>query len=251
MKKYINHFKKYLEKPMVVFDLETNGKFANCAEIVQFGGLRINPDGTTQELKFLCNTENGIPDDAAEIHGITNEDVKDCPLFKDRIKEVAKFMSGCDIGGFNIVKYDLEILKRYLSEAKMMDVIEGAKTFDAMRVYHAQFRRRLEDAVRQYTGETLEGAHDAMEDVIGTFKVMCEQVKMEEEGIASLLEDVSTKEVKDWRESLVYEKDGKQYLAFGKHKDKEMKNVPKDYIQWIVNKSKFQKNAKDYLAKYL
>ena len=99
-----------LEKPLCVFDLETTGLDISKDRIVQIAILKVHPDGQKEELNLLINPEMNISDSNAEIHGITNEMVKDAPTFKQAAKEIAEFIGESDMAGYNSNKFDIPVL---------------------------------------------------------------------------------------------------------------------------------------------
>lgn len=98
-----------LQRPLVVFDLETTGlTFGD--RIVELCFLKIHPDGSEETFTTRVNPEMPIPESSTEIHGITNDDVKDCPTFKEIAPKLLEMIKGCDLAGFNSAKFDLPML---------------------------------------------------------------------------------------------------------------------------------------------
>jgi len=98
--KYIDKILPFLDRDLVIFDLETTGVDTSSCEIIQFGGTRIYKSGKeSKTFQFMCKPSIDIEDGAAEVHGISNEDVKDCPAFSNYIKSIVDFFNGADVCG--------------------------------------------------------------------------------------------------------------------------------------------------------
>ena len=95
-----------LKNPLVFFDLETTGTNIANDRIVELAFLKVLPSGETQKMVDRVNPTIPIPEESSMIHGIRDEDVKDAPTFKSLAKNLAKFLEGCDLAGFNIVRFD-------------------------------------------------------------------------------------------------------------------------------------------------
>ena len=90
-----------LNRPLVFLDLETTGINVVTDRVVEIAMLKINPDGREEELIQLINPEMEIPRQAIAIHGISNEDVQDAPLFSQKL--IISRIS-CDTFGFRQFK---------------------------------------------------------------------------------------------------------------------------------------------------
>lgn len=114
---YLYNIADKLNKPLVIFDLETTGVDTEKDEIVQFYGVRIDPnDKVPFILEFLCKPNVPISDEAAEVHGITNEMVANEPPFENNIEDLLKLFDGADVSGYNISHFDMPIINRQLSQ---------------------------------------------------------------------------------------------------------------------------------------
>ena len=100
-----------LERPLIVFDLETTGVIAGSDHIIELAAIKVMPDGTEERKCFLLNPGCPIPPETSKIHGITDEIVKNCPTFAERAREIYDFFAGCDLGGFNSDRFDIPCLE--------------------------------------------------------------------------------------------------------------------------------------------
>ena len=99
-----------LKRPIIFFDLETTGTDTSNDRIVEISMVKVAPDGEKTIKTRRINPEMPIPAEATAVHHITDEDVKDCPTFKQIAKSLKAFMEGCDFGGFNSNRFDLPVL---------------------------------------------------------------------------------------------------------------------------------------------
>ena len=72
-----------LDRPLVVFDIESTGVNARQDRIIELAAIRVDPDGTETSKCWLLNPGVPIPKETTEIHGITDEIVRNCPTFAD------------------------------------------------------------------------------------------------------------------------------------------------------------------------
>ena len=99
-----------LKNPLVFFDLETTGTNINTDRIVEICYLKVYPNGNEEAKTLRINPEMHIPEASTAIHGIHDEDVADCPTFKEVAKDIARDIEGADIAGFNSNRFDVPVL---------------------------------------------------------------------------------------------------------------------------------------------
>ena len=99
-----------LTRPIAFFDLETTGVNLSTDRIVEIAIIKLLPDGSRQVKRKLINPQMPIPKVTSDIHGITDEMVKDAPTFKQVANEIKVFIDGCDLGGYNSNRFDIPIL---------------------------------------------------------------------------------------------------------------------------------------------
>ena len=92
------------------FDLETTGINIAKDKIVEISVLKVMPNGKEEQKTIRVNPEMHIPEQASAIHGIYDDDVKDCPTFKEIAKDLARYIEGCDLGGYNSNRFDIPLL---------------------------------------------------------------------------------------------------------------------------------------------
>ncbi len=230
-----------LKNPIVFFDLETTGVNIAVDRIVEIAVLKIHPNGNEELRKFRINPERPIPKEASNIHGIFDEDVKNSPTFKNVAKELAKFMEGCDIGGFNSNKFDIPLLAEEFIRADVDFDMKKRHTIDVQTIFHKMEKRTIGAAYKFYCQKDLDDAHSAEADTRATYEILKAQIKRykELENDIAFLSDFSTfnKNV-DFAGRIIYNDKNKEVFNFGKYKGMQVTDIlEKDpgYYSWIMN----------------
>jgi len=241
--------------PVVFMDLETTGLSLTQDRIVEIAMLKVNPDGSQVKKRKLINPEKPIPPEVTAIHGISDEMVKDAPIFKVAANEIKQFMDGCDLAGYNSNKFDWPLLMEEFLRCGLDFEITDRKLLDVQRIYHVMEPRNLSAAYKFYCDQTLENAHSAEADVNATWEVFEAQIqKYDQLGntIESVLQQIGEDEIIDFARRFVME-NGKAVFNFGKHKGKVVEDVLKNepsYYDWMM-KSDFAMHTKQKLTEIL
>ncbi len=170
-------FPLQLDRPLIVFDIESTGVNAHQDRIIELAAIRVEVDGTETEKCWLLNPGVKIPPETTAIHGITDEIVKDCPTFKDKIDEIEAFFKGCDLSGFNADRFDIPCLEEEFARAGRNFGEAGRRHVDVQRIYHKKEPRDLTAAVRFYCDRDHAGAHGAEADTRATLDVLKAQLE--------------------------------------------------------------------------
>jgi len=246
----------FLEKPLVVFDLETTGLSVNLDRIVEIAYLKIMPNGQMLKGDWLLNPEMKIPAEALAIHGISDDKVKEAPTFKEKAGELYEIFNDCAYSGFNVFGYDLPMLKReFLRAGKDFDYA-NAKVIDAKVIYHCMEPRTLAAAYKFYCKKEHKEAHNALADVEATAKILAKQLEKYEEArdwdfIYKIHHSADDRFVDNDRK--FYWRSGEAYFAFSKHKDRpleEIAKVDRGFLEWIIS-ADFSEETKDIVRKAL
>ena len=164
-----------LTKPLVVFDLETTGLDLAKARIIQISYIKVNPDGSEERDNKLINPEEPIPPFITQLTGVTDEDVKDKPTFKEIATKLAEKFTGCDFAGFNSNGYDIPLLAEEFLRAGIDFDFSKCRMIDAMNIFRKMERRNLASAYKFYCGRKMEEdfeAHRADQDTEATYRVL-------------------------------------------------------------------------------
>lgn len=164
-----------IDRPLAFFDCETTGKFPERDRIVEITIIRYAPGGTVDRMSELVNPDCPIPADASAVHGITDNDVRTCPKFSEIAPTVAAFLAGCDLAGYNVVRFDVPLLVAEMRRANQAFSLDGRRVVDPYVIFVDREKRDLAAALRFFCGAALEGAHRAEADVEATVQVLLGQ----------------------------------------------------------------------------
>ncbi len=244
-----------LKNPLVFFDLETTGINISRDKIVEASFLKVYPNGKEEIRTYRINPEMHIPEESTAIHGITDEDVKDCPTFKQLAKTLADFLEGCDMAGFNSSRFDVPMLAEEFLRAGVEFDISKREFVDVQIIFHKKEQRTLEAAYRFYCDKELDNAHSAEADAVATYEVLKSQL----ERYPDLVNDINvlSKEFSSFNDNvdfagrIVLNEKGVEVFNFGKHKGKAVAEVFKkepSYYAWMME-GDFPLNTKQVITK--
>jgi len=240
--------------PVVFFDLETTGTDINKDRIVEICYLKVWPNGNEDAHTMRINPGMHIPEESSKVHGIYDDDVKDCPTFKEVAKNIAKDFEGADIAGFNSNRFDVPLLAEEFLRADVDIDLARHRFIDVQVIFHKKEQRTLSAAYKFYCGKDLEDAHTALADTRATYEVLKAQLDKypDLQNDMKFLSDYSsfTKNV-DFAGRMVYDDNGAEVFNFGKYRGQLVKDVlAKDpgYYSWILN-SEFTLNTKAALTR--
>ncbi|MCB0480119.1 MAG: 3'-5' exonuclease [Flavobacteriales bacterium] len=229
-----------LSKPIAFFDLETTGVDVAKDRIVEIAVLKIQPNGQKDMKIRRINPEMPIPKEASDIHGITNEDVADCPTFEQFAKSLFLFLQDCDLAGFNSNRFDIPLLVEEFLRCGIRFDIAGRSLVDVQNIFHKMEQRTLSAAYQFYCDKPLENAHSAEADITATFEILEAQLKRYkdlENNIEFLGEFSRRQNFVDLAGRLVYNDDKEAVFNFGKHKGKTVEAVLQaepSYYAWMM-----------------
>lgn len=231
-----------LKNPLIFFDLETTGTNINTDRIVEICYLKVHPNGNEEAKTMRINPEMHIPEASSEIHGIYDEDVADCPTFKDVAKDIAKDIEGCDIAGFNSNRFDVPVLVEEFLRVGIDIDLAKRKFIDVQVIYHKLEQRTLSAAYKFYCGKNLEDAHSAEADTRATYEVLKAQLDKYPDVLTNdinfLSEYSSYSKNVDFAGRIIYDNNGVEIFNFGKYKGYPVSEVlhrDPGYFGWIMN----------------
>lgn len=243
---------------LVVLDLETTGTWVDKDKIIEIAMVKCAPDGGRETFLRKVNPGMPIPPYVSQLIGITDQDVKDAPAFKEIAAEVLHFIGESDLGGFNSEKFDLPLLERELSDAGQSFCWRDHKVYDAQRVYHLNEKRDLYAAYKFYCDRSLDNAHSALADAQATLEILEAQTLKygrAEEGLESLghYRYKATAEFYD-KEKKFRWWNGRLYMMFGKYAKQyslqEIAQKDRSYLEWILS-AKFNDDVKELVENAL
>jgi len=246
-----------LDRPVVVFDTETTGVNPRTDRIVEIACVKITPDGRREEWVRRVNPGIPIPPASTAIHGIRDEDVKGLPPFREVARELADFLEGCDLAGYNISGFDLPALRIEFLRAGVAFDVAGRRLLDAQRIFFVREPRHLSAAARFYCQAEHDGAHGALADAEMTLRVLEGQLarypdiprsvsQLHELFCAGLDQDLDP----EGRFRLVH---GEPTVNFGKNRGRSLREMSREepgFLRWIL-KGDFSEPVKEIARRYL
>lgn len=244
-----------LKNPLVFFDLETTGVNINNDRIVEICYLKVYPNGNEESKTMRINPEMHIPEQSSAVHGIYDEDVADCPTFKEVAKQIARDIEGCDLAGFNSNRFDVPLLAEEFLRAGVDIDMSRRKFIDVQVIYHKLEQRTLSAAYKFYCDKNLEDAHTAEADTRATYEVLKAQLDRYPEALQNdmgfLSEYSSFTRNVDFAGRMVYNEQNIPTFNFGKYKGQSVEEVlRKDpgYYSWMLQ-GDFTLNTKQMLTR--
>lgn len=241
-----------LQRPLAFIDLETTGLNLHTDRIVEIAIVKIVPNGERMIKRKLINPEMPIPAQVSKIHGITDEMVKDAPVFKKIANEIKQFLHNCDIAGYNSNRFDIPLLVEEFLRADLNVVFDNCKLLDVQKIFHMMEQRTLSAAYQFYCNKNLDNAHSAEADAMATSEILLAQLKKYEHlgnTVDSILQCIGQDEIVDHARRFV-KSNGTEVFNFGKHKGKPVLEVLKQeptYYDWMM-KGDFSLHTKQKLT---
>jgi len=247
-----------LDRPLAIFDIESTGTNYRTDRIVEIAFIILKPDGSETTEVFRVNPEMPIPAEVTQIHGITDADVRDCPTFKALAQQLYALLQDCDLGGYNLIRFDIPMLIEEFLRASINFSLEGRRIVDAQRIFHKKEPRDLTAALAYYCGGVAHpDAHGAVADARATLQVL----EGELERYADLprtmneLDAYCSLRESSWvdREGKFKLENGEVVINFGKKKGETLKNLARNdpsFLRWML-KSDFSSDTKEIVRKAL
>lgn len=264
-----------LTRPLIILDTETTGLDTTNDRIVELAFQVYYPDGRdVKKYRTLVNPGVPIPKEVTEVHGITNERMRQCnrcagwprktygddgepafpwcecadgnfhdvPTFKQLAANLAKGFTDVDWAGKN-VRFDLRILSAEFARASVEWSIGDARIVDADRLEALLVPRSLTHLYKKYTDQAFPGAHGAMADVEAVAEVIELQLNASLNDDGDLLPyDLDALHALQWPTMIdlegkfCYVKDVPCFTRWGKYGGKPMTSADVGYWDWILSK---------------
>ncbi|HWC54644.1 MAG TPA: exonuclease domain-containing protein [Chitinophagaceae bacterium] len=241
-----------LTKPIAFIDLETTGTNLGTDRIVEIAIVKILPDGTKSIKRKIINPEMPIPAGASDVHGITDDMVKDAPTFRQVANELKQMLDGCDIAGYNSNRFDIPLLMEEFLRVQVDFDMKGRRLIDVQKIFHLMEQRTLSAAYKFYCNKKLEGAHSAEVDAAATYEILLAQLDRYPvlgSTIDSILKAIGDETIVDFARRFVFE-NGVEVFNFGKYKGRPVADVLRSepqYYDWMM-KGDFPQHTKQKLT---
>jgi DNA polymerase-3 subunit epsilon len=241
-----------LTKPLAFIDLETTGVNLGTDRIVEIAIVKVLTDGNRSVKRKLINPGISIPKASSDVHGITDEMVKEAPFFKQVAQELKQFLDGCDLAGYNSNRFDIPLLVEEFLRAEIEFEMKGRKMLDIQQIFYKMEPRTLSAAYQFYCQKSLENAHSAEVDATATLEILASQVERYPvlgNTVDSILKSVGEEQIIDFARRFVWE-NGVEVFNFGKFKGKPVAEVLRSepqYYDWMM-KGDFPQHTKNKLT---
>ena len=246
-----------LDRPLVVFDTETTGTNPRIDRIIEIACVKIHPDGRTEEWVRRFNPGMRIPPASTAIHRIRDADVATLPGFRESAAELAAFLEGCDLGGYNMTGFDLPVLRNEFHRAGIVFDVTSRRLLDGQRIFFSREPRNLSAAARFYCEADHDGAHGALADARMTLRVLAGQLdryadlprtvaELHELFCAGIDQDMDP----EGRIRLI---NGEPTINFGRHRGRTLRALSREepgVLRWIL-KGDFSRFVKEIVDKFL
>ena len=229
-----------LKNPIIFFDLETTGINIASDRIVEISYLKVDVNGNESSKTYRVNPEMPIPEKSSAIHGILDEDVKDAPTFKEVAKILAKEFEGCDLAGYNSVRFDIPLLAEEFLRVGVEIDLKRRKFVDVQGVFMKMEQRTLSAAYKFFVDEERKDAHSAEADTLATYEVLQAQLDRYpnlENDVGKLAEFSAHNRNVDFAGRIVYNEEDVEVFNFGKYKGKPVQEVLErdpGYYGWMM-----------------
>lgn len=230
-----------LDRPLVVFDIESTGVVPQRDRIVEIAVMKVMPDGTSRTTVRRLNPGMPIPPGATAVHGITDADVADCPMFEDIAEKLYAYLDGCDLAGYNIQGFDIPLLENEFKRVGLEFNTASRKVIDAYNIFCKLYPRTLTAAYKFFCGKDLEGAHGAAADTEATWEVILGQLAKHPELPRSAAElsdfaDITDPDALDRTRRFKW--NGEDVVVnFGKYSGRSLRDIAENepgFLRWII-----------------
>lgn len=242
-----------LKRPIAFFDLETTGLNIISDRIIEISILKVHPDGREEQKSWRVNPGIPIPHASTVFHGITDDQVQHLPVFSAIAHEVSRFLTGCDLAGYNAIKFDLPLLVEEFLRCDVPFDLSNRHLIDVQNIFMKMEPRNLRGAYRFYCQKELTDAHSAEADTRATYEILKAQLDRYqnaeytdqtgntsspvENDVTKLHEFSAHHRNADLNGQIIYDKDNREVFNFGKHKGKTVEDVFRDepsYYDWMM-----------------
>ncbi len=245
-----------LDKPLVIFDLETTGRVIYQDKIVEIAYIKIFVDGRVKKEEIMLDPQMLISREATAVHGLANKDVEGKPAFRKKAQEIWEVFNNCYYSGFNVLNFDLPILRREFIRVGMDFDYKISQIIDSKIIYQYMVPRSLSASYKYYCNKEFKQSHTAMGDVEIAADILVRQLEKYNEirdwdFIGKIHESPENSHVDNARK--FYWKYGKAYFAFSQYRDTALSEVAKihpKFLKWMLS-ADFSEETKSIIRKAL
>jgi DNA polymerase-3 subunit epsilon len=237
-----------LTRPLAVLDVQSTGLDPSTARIVKLSVFKVDPDGSEHVKSVLVNPKVTIPPGAIQVHGITDLDVMEKPVFRAYARALADHLEGCDLAGFGIERFGLPLLQAEFERSGVEFPMEGRTVVDAMTVFHRLEPRNLASAYTRFVGGKRPGSDDEAQGARNVFAILVgeinssPEVPVDPKSIAAWAKGIDETAI-DPEGKFIWSDEGDALINFGKHRGErliEVVNNDLPYLNWVSGSDDFE-----------
>lgn len=244
-----------IEKDTIFFDLETTGLSIKEDRIVELCAVKYRKDKTKVSIHKYFNPNREVSKEAEEIHGLTNEFLSTYDSFDSSSTELFEFFSGCDLGGYNCMTFDIPMLFEEFARCNKQLNVFNINIIDSYQLLNKYETRKLNDIYKRFFNKDIENAHNTEADIEATIKIFEKQVelyKLEDKNINEISDIIKTTsdgskliDLSGWFKKTP----SNEYLYNkGKHKDTLIKDNL-SYLKWFMECKDMETNSRSVANK--
>ncbi len=236
-----------LSRPLAVLDVQSTGLDSSNARIVKLSVLKVYPDGSEHAKSVLVNPEIPIPPGATQVHGISDLDVMDMPMFRAYARALADHLKNCDIAGFGIERFGLPLLQAEFERNDVEFEISGRTVVDAMTIFHRLEPRNLASAYSKFVGGSKSDAVDEVQGARNVYSIIQGEVSSSRSvpviptALAAWAKGIDDTAI-DGEGKFVWSEEGDVLVNFGKHRGERLIDVVGNdlpYLKWVAGSDDF------------
>lgn len=236
-----------LSRPLAVLDVQSTGLGSSKARIVKLSVLKVDPDGSEHAKSVLVNPEIPISPEATQVHGISDLDVMDMPVFRAYARALVDHLEDCDIAGFGIERFGLPLLQAEFERNDVEFDVSDRTVIDAMTIFHRLEPRNLVSAYSRFVGGSKPDAVDDVQGARNVYSILQGEVS------SSISVPVSLTALAAWAKGIddtaidgegkfVWSEKGDALVNFGKHRGERLIDVVGNdlpYLKWVAGSDDF------------
>jgi DNA polymerase-3 subunit epsilon len=234
-----------LTRPLAIFDIEATGLNISKDRIVEIAIIKVHPSRLEETFTTRINPEMEIPAEVTEIHGISQEEIKDSPTFEEIAPRLIEFIGDADLAGYNSNKFDIPMLAEEFLRVNISFDLASKKFVDVQNIFHKMEQRTLSAAYQFYCNQELINSHNAFSDTHATWEVLKAQLEKYEnlQTDVDFLADFSkggNLNLVDFAGRLALNEKNEVVYNFGKHKGKSIEKVHQEepgYYGWFTSET--------------
>jgi DNA polymerase-3 subunit epsilon len=244
-----------LSRPLAVLDVQSTGLDPDNARIVKLSVFKVDPDGSEHVKSVLVNPDIPIPLGATQVHGISDLDVMDKPVFRAYARALADHLEGCDFAGFGIERFGLPLLQAEFERNDIDFSLDGRAVVDAMTVFHRLEPRNLASAYSRFVGGARPESSRLEDDAQGARNVFnilqgevasSANVPRNPSELAAWAKGIDSSAI-DAEGKFVWSEEGDALVNFGKHLGERLIEVVSNdisYLNWMSGSDNFEPDVR-------